>query len=121
MDSSRPQGIDTCYVCVNDWCALGGSQGFRDTLRERLANASSPVPVKEWNCFGFCQKAPNIVVYPQGAWFIGVEPTDLDAILDHILGGEPSAELAARVDPKLHAILLRFLDHCFRSGITREV
>ena len=108
-------------MCVNDWCALGGSRDFRDTLRERLASASSPVPVKEWNCFGFCQKAPNIVLYPQGAWYTGVQPTDLDDILAHILGDDPSEALAARVNPKLHAILLHFLDHCFRSGLTREV
>jgi (2Fe-2S) ferredoxin len=113
--------IDACYVCVNDWCVLGGSKEFRDTLRAGLASAGSPIPVKEWDCLGFCQKAPNIVLYPQGTWFTGVQPEDMEAILVHLQGGEPSAELAARVNPKLHAILLHYLDHCFRTGLTREV
>jgi (2Fe-2S) ferredoxin len=106
----RPSEIQTCHVCVNVFCAEGGSRELKATLEKSLRAAGSPVAVKEFVCFGACTMGPNLVLYPEGTWYAGVEPTDLDDILGHIQGGQPVARLAERVDPLLHEIILDILD-----------
>jgi (2Fe-2S) ferredoxin len=32
-----------------------------------------------------------VCVYPEGVWYAGVGPDDLDAIADHLAGGPPHA------------------------------
>ena len=106
----RPNKIDTCHVCVNVFCAEGGSREIKATLEERLRAIGSPVEVNGFVCFGACAVGPNLVLYPAGTWYAGVEPSDLDDILAHIEGGEPVARLVERVDPFLHEIVLDILD-----------
>ena len=106
----RPNEIHACHVCINVFCAEGGSRELKATLEERLQAASSPVEVKEFVCFGACTMGPNVVLYPEGTWYAGVEPDDLDDILGHIQGGQPVERLAERIDPFLHEIILDILD-----------
>ena len=88
---------------------------MRDTLRVRLAAASSSVEVREVSCFGACHKAPNLLVYPQGTWYQLVKPENLDDIFAHIQGAEPPTRLTDRVDPELHQIVL----DCFDAFVAR--
>jgi (2Fe-2S) ferredoxin len=97
-------------VCINVFCAEGGSRELKATLAERLRAANSPVQVKDFVCFGACTMGPNLVLYPEGTWYAGVEPSDLDDILGHIQGGQPVARLRERVDPLLREIILDILD-----------
>lgn len=40
-------------------------------------------------CMGPCSMGPVVVVYPEGVWYKGVKPEDVDEILDaHIVGGK---------------------------------
>jgi NADH-quinone oxidoreductase subunit F/NADP-reducing hydrogenase subunit HndC len=97
-------------VCINVFCAEGGSREIKATLEERLGAVGSPVGVKGFVCFGACTMGPNLVLYPAGTWYAGVDPGDLDDILGHIQGGRPVARLAERIDPLLHEIILDILD-----------
>lgn len=39
-------------------------------------------------CMGPCSAGPVVVVYPDGVWYKGVQPDDVDEILDsHIVNG----------------------------------
>ena len=106
----RPCEINTCHVCVNVYCTEGGSRALKATLEDRLGAIGSPVEVKEFICFGACTMGPNLVLYPEGTWYAGVQPADLDDILGHIQGGPPVARLAERVEPVLHEVILEILD-----------
>ena len=108
--AARLHRIDACYVCVYASCAYGGSESLRDGLRQRLAEVDSSERVEEYNCLGYCPSAPNIVLYPEGTWYMKVESTDLEDIISHIQGGEPVERLKACVDPRLHQLILKFMD-----------
>jgi (2Fe-2S) ferredoxin len=79
-------------------------------IKEKLEAAGSPVKVKEYLCFGACQDGPNMVLYPEGTWYMGVKQEDVDDIVAHILGGEPVTRLTERVDPALRDLILEILE-----------
>jgi (2Fe-2S) ferredoxin len=106
----RPNEIRTCLVCVNVYCAEGGSRELRADLQERLTETGSPVQVQEYVCFGACTMGPNLVLHPEGTWYMGVQPGDLDEIVAHIQGGPPVERLTKRVEPVLHELILDILD-----------
>jgi len=107
---ARSKEINTCLVCTNIDCASRGSQAILDELRERLQSAGSGVNVKSYLCFGACQDGPNMVLYPEGTWYMGVKQDDVPDIVAHVLGGEPVARLTERVDPALRDLILDILE-----------
>ena len=107
---ARPKEIRTCLVCTNVDCASRGSKDLLDQFKTKLEEAGSPIDVKSYLCFGACQDGPNIVLYPEGTWYMGVQPTDVDDIMAHMLGGEPVTRLTERVDPALRDLILEILE-----------
>jgi (2Fe-2S) ferredoxin len=107
---ARSKEIRTCLVCTNIDCANRGSQTILAQLQERLQAAGSPVNVKSYLCFGACQDGPNLVLYPEGTWYMGVTESDVPDVAAHILGGEPVARLTERVDPALRDLILDILE-----------
>lgn len=107
---SRSKEIKTCLVCTNIDCGSRGSPALLEGIRERLAAAGSDVEVKSYLCFGACQDGPNIVLYPEGTWYMGTQQGDLDEIVGHILGGPPVTRLTERVDPALRDLILDILE-----------
>jgi (2Fe-2S) ferredoxin len=107
---ARTKEIEKCLVCTNVDCAVRGSTGLLETLTQDLAAAGSSVQVKSYLCFGACQDGPNMVLYPEGTWYMGVQASDIPEIEQHILGGEPVARLTERVDPNLRDLILEILE-----------
>src|SRR5438552_673746 len=107
---ARSKEIEKCLVCTNIDCAARGSTAMLEQLKADLAAAGSPVEVKSYLCFGACQDGPNIVLYPEGSWYMGILPGDIPEIEQHILGGEPVARLTDRVDPALRDLILEILE-----------
>ncbi len=101
--------IEKCLVCTNVDCAVRGSPAMLEQLKTDLEAAGSPVEVKSYLCFGACQDGPNIVLYPEGTWYMGVQAGDIPEIEQHIQGGEPVARLTERVDPNLRDLILEIL------------
>ena len=107
---SRSKDIKTCLVCTNVDCASRGSNALLEEFKTQLSAANSPVDVKSYLCFGACQEGPNIVLYPEGTWYMGVQKDDVGEIVGHMLGGEPVVRLTQRVDPALRDLILEILD-----------
>jgi (2Fe-2S) ferredoxin len=107
---ARSKEIETCLVCVNIDCSSRGSKEILGDIKERLEAAGSPVKCKEYLCFGACQDGPNMVLYPEGTWYMGVKREDVDDIVAHIRGGEPVARLTEKVDPALRDLILEILE-----------
>src|SRR5437773_10254320 len=107
---ARSKEINTCLVCTNIDCASRGSPAILDDIKGKLEAAGSPVEVKSYLCFGACQDGPNIVLYPEGSWYMGIQSGDIPEIEQHILGGEPVARLTERVDPALRDLILEILE-----------
>jgi len=107
---ARSNEIETCLVCVNIDCSSRGSKEILSDIKERLEAAGSPVKCKEYLCFGACQDGPNMVLYPEGTWYMNVKREDVDDIVAHIQGGEPVARLTEKVDPALRDLILEILE-----------
>jgi (2Fe-2S) ferredoxin len=107
---ARSKEIEKVLVCTNVDCAVRGSPAMLEQLTTDLAAAGSPVQVKSYLCFGACQDGPNIVLYPEGSWYMGIQQGDIPEIEQHILGGEPVARLTERVDPNLRDLILEILE-----------
>lgn len=106
----RSDEIRTCLVCVNVSCEDRGSRALKAALVEKLAAEQHPADVREYICFGECPRGPNIVAYPEGTWYMGVEPEDLDDVVGHIAGGDRPTRLTDAVEPGLHKLILDLLD-----------
>jgi (2Fe-2S) ferredoxin len=111
----RSEEIHTCLVCHNIDCKSRGSVEIGEDIAQQLTEADSPVQVKPYLCFGACQEGPNIVLYPEGTWYMGVKAGDAKEIAQHIMGGPVVERLTAKVDPALRDLILEILD----SGIVQ--
>ena len=106
----RSDEIHTCLVCHNIDCKSRGSVEIGEDIAQQLKEGASAVQVKPYLCFGACQEGPNIVLYPEGTWYMGVKQADVDDIVGHIQGGQPVDRLTERVDPALRDLILEILE-----------
>jgi (2Fe-2S) ferredoxin len=52
-------------------------------------------------CLGLCKHGPNLIVYPEGTWYLGVTGEDVPEIVGrHLKDGEPVEYLAAELRPR---------------------
>lgn len=95
------------FVCTNrrpegapkPSCGPRGGDGIRAALKKAVAKHGlrARVRANAAGCLDICEEGPAIVVYPQGIWYAGVRPEDVDEIVEsHLLGGKPVARLIRR-------------------------
>jgi (2Fe-2S) ferredoxin len=81
------------FVCTNDRhgerksCADGGGNAeLKDYLKDQVDKRGwkGRVRVSSGGCMGLCGKGPNVMIYPQKAWFAVASPADGDRILEEI-------------------------------------
>ena len=51
-----------------------------DLLKKRFKGAKLPIRITRTACLGPCAQGPNIMCYPQQAWFQDVRVADMEAI-----------------------------------------
>ncbi len=89
-------------VCQGPHCKVQGSKDVRDKLRDMLAGgAKGPMRTASFvlshDCFDRCGRGPNVVIYPDGIWYEGIEPEDVPAIVEQMYGGPVPERLRANV------------------------
>jgi NADP-reducing hydrogenase subunit HndC len=90
------------YLCTQEkpecapCCAARGSQAVLDALRAELGKNSlgDAVQVTTSGSIGLCERGPNMVVYPEGVWYSGVQVADIPEIVrEHFTKDRPVARL----------------------------
>ena len=90
-------------VCKGGDCKKRGSKAVRKSLKDELRaeGMNRDVRVDSVGCLGLCKHGPNLVVYPGGAWYLGVAEQDVPEVVQrHLKNGEPVEHLAADLRPR---------------------
>jgi (2Fe-2S) ferredoxin len=93
-------------VCKGGDCKKRGSKAVRKSLKDELRSEgmNSDVRVDSVDCLGLCKHGPNLVVYPEGTWYLGVGEQDVPQVVQrHLKNGEPVEHLAAELRPRKRA------------------
>lgn len=80
-------------------CSARGSAAVLDALRKELAaqGLNDAVQVTTCGSLGMCERGPNLVVYPEGTWYAGVQVADVpELVREHFQRGRPLERLAQR-------------------------
>jgi NADP-reducing hydrogenase subunit HndC len=80
-------------------CSGRGSAAVLDALRKELAAKQLMDVVQVTTCgsLGMCERGPNMVVYPEGVWYSGVQVADVPEIVrEHFENGRVVERLANR-------------------------
>ena len=83
-------------LCAGTGCQSSKSLVIKDKFIEVLKDrkALDKVTIVTTGCHGLCALGPIMQVYPEGIFYTGVKPEDVERIVDeHIIGGKPVKEL----------------------------
>jgi (2Fe-2S) ferredoxin len=85
-------------VCTGDDCKKRGAKSVRKALKGELRSEGllGEVRIDTVDCLDLCEHGPNVVVYPEGTWYLGLEEADVPEVVEqHLKGGTPVERLAA--------------------------
>jgi len=77
-------------------CTTDGKSELHTQLQQltKAAGLGNTVRINKSLCLDQCEHGPNVVVYPEAAWYGGVTPGDVEEIVEsHIVGGRPVERL----------------------------
>jgi (2Fe-2S) ferredoxin/predicted O-methyltransferase YrrM len=97
-DQQKPEGVPCC--------SARGSAATIDALRAQVGKQGllDRVQITVCGSLGLCERGPNIVVYPEGTWYSGVQPGDVAEIVEsHFRNGRVVERLVNRDDAALRA------------------
>ncbi|HEY9746721.1 MAG TPA: (2Fe-2S) ferredoxin domain-containing protein [Oculatellaceae cyanobacterium] len=94
------------FVCTGASCTRNQSEltlnRFWEVLAEKgllygkRGSMEGTVMVTTCGSVGLCTIGPAVLVYPEGIWYYGVSPDDVEEIVDsHIINGRPVERLMA--------------------------
>jgi len=92
--------VCACGPCTDAGAALVWGH-LRNIQKARSLRTEGPgVMTCRTTCLGPCGLAPVMQVWPDGSWYGGVDEAAVERIVEqHLLGGEPVAELSYVVQP----------------------
>ncbi|MEI7672463.1 MAG: NADH-ubiquinone oxidoreductase-F iron-sulfur binding region domain-containing protein, partial [Deltaproteobacteria bacterium] len=87
-------------ICAGTGCRGYGCIKVKESLEQEIAKQKLKVEVKATGCFGFCEKGPLVVVYPQKIFYQQVKLEDVaDIVSRTVAKGEVIEQLLYR-DPQ---------------------
>jgi len=90
-------------VCKGGDCSKKGGKATKKALKSglRAEGMNRDVRVDAVECLGLCKQGPNVIVYPEGSWYLGLKERDVPEVVEeHLKNGEPVERLAAGRKPR---------------------
>ena len=92
------------FICTNQRApeaprkSCGEANGMQivDAFKKKLKELNLPIKVRaqKSGCLDICDFGQTIVVYPEGIFYVGVELSDVDEIInEHIINNKPVERL----------------------------
>ena len=84
-------------VCAGTGCIASGAMAVYETLHRLCKEKGLPVSVslsehaddavhlKKTGCHGFCENGPLVIVFPEGTFYVRVQPDDVKEIVENHL------------------------------------
>ena len=91
------------FICTNqrndpsrkscgEECGMTLVKAFKKALKEK--NLKSEMRAQRAGCLDACDYGPSIVVYPEGIYYGGVQPEDVEEIVnEHLINNRPVKRL----------------------------
>lgn len=81
-------------ICAGTGCLALGAQKVIDTFKEELKKRGlqNEVKIRETGCPGFCEKGTIVVIYPEGIYYLRVQPDDVPEIVEETVIGQRIVE-----------------------------
>lgn len=89
-------------VCKGGDCSKKGGKETKKAIKSELRaeGMSRDVRIDSVDCLGMCKQGPNVIVYPEGAWYLGLKQGEVtEVVQEHLKGGEPVERLTAERRP----------------------
>ena len=114
-DQEKPEGVPCCS-------ARGSGDVLAALRREiRVRGLEDEVQVTTCGSLGLCESGPNMVVYPEGAWYSGVGAEDIPEIVrSHFQEGTPVEGLVRTDAAVLRAEILANREKRYAAERARE-
>lgn len=94
------------FICTGpDCCTPEDGLASWNRLKKRVAELNGSgecgrVYRTKVGCLRICSFGPTAVVYPEGTWYAGLTPDQIDRVVDeHLANGRPVADLAIGTNP----------------------
>ena len=102
----------SCSSATTSTVAARGSLELADEIQRRLDDDpdGGDVELEEYTCFGGCDIGPNMIVYPDRAWYSGVTEADIPELVEHLTGRGPRLERLETADRTTAGFILNILD-----------
>lgn len=93
----QQSGLPFCrviFVCTNErapgeriCCSAGGGGALQEKLKAMVKERGlrGRIRVSRSGCMDRCEDGPNIMVFPDNAWYSNVQEADLEPLLDSIV------------------------------------
>ncbi|MBA7512873.1 hypothetical protein ES705_04882 [subsurface metagenome] len=88
-------------ICAGTGCLALGARKVITSFKEELKKQGleDTVEIRETGCPGFCEKGTIVVIYPEGIYYLQVQPGDVPEIVEKTLVEKKIAERLLYTDP----------------------
>lgn len=122
--SRRDPGKPAIAICAGTGCLGLGNDKVISAFHEEIEKRSlqDQIEIRATGCHGFCEKGPNVILYPEEICYLQVTPEDVPEIVAETLIGKKVIDRLVYTDPQtgekaVHQREIPFYKHQMRNLI----
>ncbi len=99
LSPETPCIIISCGTCGQARGALKIVEAFRDAIKKLETIQELPIQLRITGCHGFCEVEPNIIIEPEGIFYVKLKPEDAEIIIKETIINKKIIDRLLYVDP----------------------